>query len=1034
MADWAKSWKIIACTAVFASAASSMHGQEVPQGGIGAAAAQASAQALDLLNQGKLPEAEAAYSAVLSQYPTSPSAPEATYRLGYVQYLEGNYDSAVETLNKIVSPPASPEIKTAADALLPQVMSAKAGKMSPDDPNRKGAYGQAIVAFDDFIAKYPQSSNVESAMYGKAMAAYQIEDYDGAEKGLRTTLQRFPGGDGALESQDMLAMVLTAEGGDILNHNGYKSDAFAKYSEALQNLASIIESRADEALSNNAQFQIGEVLFDRANAEEGLEKTKDLTHAIDAYRAVQPNDAMQAALEAHIADLLARQRQAVLDRNPAAVTELQQEQDGASAKLAALKQAPDETLNAQLRIAASYFMLQKYDESRVMLRYLQPFIQDPVQKKQIEYYLVLTYAAQGLTQQAEEAYNTFQSDYRGDPMGENLPLVMGAAYLAGDNKQPDKAIGYFQQEQALYPASPLVNEALNQQASALLALHRYDEAIQTYQKFLGTHPPAEQAAEAQRGIAMIYQQTGKLADAVKQYQSVADDFPGTPMAEQCAFYSAALETMVDMKQALPQLQAYVAKYPSGELTPRALLMIGEAQVAQGDTEGAMDTFKEVVAKFPKSEFGPQACFQQASILGREGKTDDMVTVLKQYIQIYPDDKNLFYAYDTIGQAEVSKGDLAGAIATYSEMADQHGDNPMAPAALYKVTDLYRREADAMGNYQALSPAQKKDWDTAVSGSIDAAEQLLSKFPDSDQVGLGLKTLLADQQMLVAAGEKQPDDLNQYFHDLANKCGPAAKSRVLFTLATYTYSKDPVQGLSDMTAAYDPSVVYAPGDLDLYGEALLNQGNGADAYKLYQKIATDYPVPANTTPGQAAPTIQEAQATALFGMGEALDKQGQTAESGKMFTELKALYPWSPKVVEANFGIAKSMFAQNQLDDASKLLVGIVGSRTAPAPLRAHAFLLIGKIQEQKGNVDAAIDSYLKTAAYYSGVADAASEGLWRGGQMLEKQAAELTEDSTPKKSEQIAKAVTAYKELGTQYPDSPFVKQADDRLKALGAG
>ena len=75
------------------------------------------------------------------------------------------------------------------------------------------------------------------------------------------------------------------------------------------------------------------------------------------------------------------------------------------------------------------------------------------------------------------------------------------------------------------------------------------------------------------------------------------------------------------------------------------------------------------------------------------------------------------------------------------------------------------------------------------------------------------------------------------------------------------------------------------------------------------------MPAGTQPTQAAPAIQEAQALALFGMGSALAKEGQTADAGKLFTELKTTYPWSPKVVEANFGIAKSLFQQNKFDDA-----------------------------------------------------------------------------------------------------------------------
>jgi TolA-binding protein len=581
----------------------------------------------------------------------------------------------------------------------------------------------------------------------------------------------------------------------------------------------------------------------------------------------------------------------------------------------------------------------------------------------------------------------------------------------------------------------LVSDALNEQAAALVGLHKYDEALNTYDKFLETNPPPSQAAEAERGIAAIYQQTGKLDAAVRQYQKVAETFPGTPMAEQCAFYAAGLETTVDIKAALPMLQAYVAKFPSGKFTAQAMMMIGQAQAASGDTASAMQTYKDVVAKFSKTDFAPQAYFQQAALQARAGKTDDMVATLRAFLQAYPDDKDIFYAYDTIGQTQSGKGKVTDAIATYTEMVDKHADNPMAATALYRVAELWRKQADVLGQYLALNEAQRKDWTTDVTSSIAAGEKLLQQFPDSDQVGLTLKTLLSDQEMLVDAQQAKPEDVEKYFRALGSKfeSNASEKSRILFTMAVYNYKKDPVKGLAQMAVAYNPSLVYAPGDLDLYGSALMDQNKTDQAYKIYQKIAHDYPTPPGAGPAQAPPFIQEAQAIALFGMATALDKEGKTTDAGKLFTELKTDYPWSPKVVEADFGIAKSLVQDNKLDDASKLLVGIVGSRNAPSSVRAHAFLLIGQIQEAKGNIDAAIDSYLKTAAFYEGVEDAASEGLWRGGQMLEKQAETLNEQSVPKKSEQIAKAISAYKDIVTKYPASPFVAKAQERLNALGS-
>jgi TolA-binding protein len=291
-------------------------------------------------------------------------------------------------------------------------------------------------------------------------------------------------------------------------------------------------------------------------------------------------------------------------------------------------------------------------------------------------------------------------------------------------------------------------------------------------------------------------------------------------------------------------------------------------------------------------------------------------------------------------------------------------------------------------------------------------------------------------MLLAAQQVKPDDVDKYFHTLAGKCAssPSVKSQILFTLATFTYEKDPAKALTQMAEAYNPSLVYAPADLDLYGQALIDQGKAEDAYKVYKKIGNDFPTPPGVQPNQAQPAIQEAQATALFGMGGALAKEAKTADAAKLFNQLKTTYPWSPKVVEANYGIAKALMADNKLDDALKLLTGIVGNRNVPATLRAHAFLLIGDLQFKKGNMDAAIDSYLKTSDYYSGVAEVAPEALWKGAQLLEKQSAMLNESSTPKRSDQLRKAVNAYRAIVTKYPNSQYVKQAQDRLNVLPPG
>jgi len=86
--------------------------------------------------------------------------------------------------------------------------------------------------------------------------------------------------------------------------------------------------------------------------------------------------------------------------------------------------------------------------------------------------------------------------------------------------------------------------------------------------------------------------------------------------------------------------------------------------------------------------------------------------------------------------------------------------------------------------------------------------------------------------------------------------------------------------------------------------------------------------------------------------------------------------------------------------------------------------------EEKGDIQSAIDNNIKISQFYSGVPKVAAEGLWRGGQLLEKQAAPLTDEAQKKR--QLDQSRRAYKDLVENFPNSEYTPQAQERLNALG--
>jgi tetratricopeptide (TPR) repeat protein len=255
--------------------------------------------------------------------------------------------------------------------------------------------------------------------------------------------------------------------------------------------------------------------------------------------------------------------------------------------------------------------------------------------------------------------------------------------------------------------------------------------------------------------------------------------------------------------------------------------------------------------------------------------------------------------------------------------------------------------------------------------------------------------------------------------------------VLFTLASYVYERDKDKALEQMKTAFDPSLVFAPADMDLYGGALIAKGRYDEAEQVYNKLVSDYPNPPGVVPGKAPVAVQEAQAVALFGLGKVLQEQKKTAEAAVKFDLLNKLYPWSPKVLEANYGIAQSLVEKKEYEKATPLLVAIIGARTATADLRANAMLLVARMAEQKNEINVAVDNYAKIAMFYQGVPAPAAEGLYKAAELiLTKQLATIPDEK--KRAAQKAKAAKYIKDLQSNYASSPFAEKAKSLMGQLG--
>lgn len=384
------------------------------------------------------------YEKLIQGYPNSEFTVDARFHLAYANFLTGQFDPAAHDLRELLgSPTTPPETLEAAALLLPQVLAQEAAGLPSKDPKRPTDFEAAIKEYDGFIGKFPKSASIETALYGRAVAAYQLARYEAAARDLRQAVSAFPNSDTALDSTFLLAITVATQANLALGKETptpADTEAAAKgYREAEGLLGQIIGKRTDLSLANDAQFQLGETLLAHAAAVPAAARNALYERALAAYRAVEPTEGMIAAQTARVQGINER-RIAELRKGPAArptARLLDQQRLREQGKLEALQTKEDPVVGARIKSGAAYCNLQRYDEARVLMTTLLPVAKKAEDEKLALYYTALSYAGQKLVGKAVTAYDRFQARFAGDPVAENLPLIIGG--LFADAAKPDPA-------------------------------------------------------------------------------------------------------------------------------------------------------------------------------------------------------------------------------------------------------------------------------------------------------------------------------------------------------------------------------------------------------------------------------------------------------------------------------------------------------------------------------------------------------------------------------------------------------------------
>jgi len=998
--------------------------------------AQTPAQAYDnaaaVYESGDFGAAADAFAQFITDYPTSPQVFPARLQLAYSLYFTGEYDEAEKSLQQLLGTPPPPEdLKVSALSFLPQILSAKASEAPEGSAERRTGFQEAVKKFTEFIEAYPRSEDVERAVFGRALAKFQLGEYDEAISDLEKNLQAFPNSPSILESQNLLALVLATKAGKLFSE-GNDPEALTTLDRSADLQRDIIQKNVDLALSNTANFQLGEILLNKAGRTGGADKQQALEQAREAFRNVQPKENLVTEQERRIEDYKRQIREALQRRDTAAVDRLEKERERQVRKLGELKGREDQVPTAHLKVAEVYFAGEDNNTARTVIDFVTPFLTKETDQKRAAYFKALTYALQNQDESAVSAYNTFQSQYKGDELASNLPVSLGKMFV--DLGRPSDAIQYLTESVQIYPDGPFAGLSAVLKATAQSQLGENEEAITTYKEYLAK-PNIEPATGvvAQKGLGDIYKNLQRWDEAIEAYEKVVSTYPQfeEEVIDSTFWIAYATQQKGENEKALTLLNDWIASNANHGLMPIALYALSSAQLGENDKAGAIETLDKLAEEHPDSQPASFSYFIRAQLYASDAEPEQVKLLMEEFIEKYPEDDKIWFAYDSLGQAATNTGTPDEAAELYEQFAEKYPQNERAPEALLKAANAQRSLALQMArNVAALPKDEQEQWEDYMRKSIADLEKITKDYPSSNEVAPALQGILESMRLLLAGELIDYEGIITYFEEAAeNASTPNVRSQSLFTLAGFISEQDQEEALAVMDRAFDPSVRYAADNLDTYGIALVEADRLDDAEQVFRKVAQDYPNPDGTEPTQAPLEIQQAQAVSIFGLGRVAQEREETAAAATLFEQLKTLYPWSPKVLEANFGIAQGLAAEGKFEEALDLANQITRQSTATAELRAKSLFLGGEIFEKQNDKATAADYYIKVFQYYPGVPQIAADALWRGGQLLEQIASGNPDPAS--KARQIRNARRAYQDILNEYSNSPYAEKAKERLAAL---
>ena len=625
---------------------------------------------------------------------------------------------------------------------------------------RAGIYDRAEKEFANFVAKYPDSTNVPEAILLQAQALVQQQTNLVEARNLLQAKQLFAG-DLADEYLFWTAEIYFQETNYIeaaanfaklardYPHSNHRLDAVlgeANSNAKLENWGGVVDLLSNTngvfQLSgslngtNEVIFRGGLLLADAQSAQKNFGAAESVLTNLADWQVSRPLQwqRLYRLSEAQLAD----------ERPEDALRSA----DG----LYALADSPG--LRAQSVETRANILRSLHHEDDAIEAYRQNLTSAvPVAHQQQALFRIAEISlALGRVDETSQQLQSFLNQNTNSPVADVVLFTLGdmqlKQYLAaqGTNTASTNSAGMnyllaamfqFQTLTNRFPSSPLVGQALLDEGWCYWFNGNWSNSAAAFQAAVYRLPLSEDQLVARFKWADSQSRLKNFAGAKTNYDFVvtharSNPDPGINNLTEPALYQLLRASFDDgdVRAGSDALAKLLGWYPDSFNAPRALLLAGQGYSTQNSTANARDSFMEVVSRFPNSPELPEARLAIARTYEQEGNWTNAIAQYEDWLATYTNNPAKPRVEYYRSWANFQAGNETNALLMFTNFVTQFPADPLAPSARWWIADHYFREGDyvnAEKNYQILRQDYPAN-ELAYQATMNAGRAAMARRP------------------------------------------------------------------------------------------------------------------------------------------------------------------------------------------------------------------------------------------------------------------------------------------------------------------